>query len=122
MRITKTYRFEASHLLPHHDGKCAKLHGHSYRLDVSVVGPLCVDGPKAGMVMDFGDLSSIVKEHVVDVLDHSHLNEVLPNPTCENLTIWMWGRLRSALPYLDEIVLWETETSRASVRRNDEAP
>lgn len=119
MRITKTYRFEASHVLPHHNGKCANLHGHSYRLDVSVEGPLLAGGPQAGMVMDFAELSRAVKQHVVDRLDHTHLNDALENPTCEHLVIWTWATLARALPSLVEIVLWETETARATIRRAD---
>lgn len=69
--------------------------------------------------MDFSDLSRVVKQRVVDVLDHTHLNDVLQNPTCEHLALWTWENLAPTLPSLDEVVLWETESARATIRRTD---
>jgi 6-pyruvoyltetrahydropterin/6-carboxytetrahydropterin synthase len=114
--VRKTFRFEAAHVLPYHTGKCARLHGHSYRLEVSLSGPLHETGPAKGMVMDFDDLSSLVNREVVDLLDHAMLNDTLENPTCEHIAAWIWERLAPALPSLDEIVLWETATSCAVLR------
>lgn len=106
-------------MLPHHEGKCANLHGHSYRLDVTVAGPLREEGPARGMVMDFSDVSTIVKDRVVTVLDHSHLNDRIENPTCERIVAWMWTLLEGSLLGLEEITLWETATSNAMLRLGD---
>lgn len=69
--------------------------------------------------MDFDDLSRVVKREVLDRLDHTHLNEIDENPTCERLLVWMWNALREELPTLETLTLWETETSRSSLRRED---
>lgn len=73
VRITKQFSFEAGHALYGYDGKCKNLHGHSYHLDVTVIGTPISDTAdvKYGMVIDFGDLKKIVKEEIVDVFDHS---------------------------------------------------
>jgi 6-pyruvoyltetrahydropterin/6-carboxytetrahydropterin synthase len=111
VQIRKQFRFEAAHVLPHHAGKCARLHGHSYRLDVSIDGPLAASGPATGMV--------IVRANVVDALDHRHLNDIIENPTGENIVLWIWRRLSDALPQLAELTLWETATACAVLRRGD---
>ena len=113
--ITKIFRFEAAHHLPGHQGKCAGLHGHSYRLEVTIRGPI-KDAPGEsdhGMVMDFGDLSHMVKNSVIERLDHQDLNAVTGlHTTAENLAHWIWGELTAnglseALLY--RICLWETD-------------
>jgi 6-pyruvoyltetrahydropterin/6-carboxytetrahydropterin synthase len=119
VQIRKLFRFEAAHVLPHHPGKCSRLHGHSYRLEVAVDGPLQVAGPAQGMVVDFDELSAIVKPRIIERLDHSSLNDILPNPTAEHIALWIWGELETALPELCEIVLWETQTACAIVRSDD---
>jgi 6-pyruvoyltetrahydropterin/6-carboxytetrahydropterin synthase len=120
VRIRKQFSFEAAHVLPHHAGKCSRLHGHSYRLDVTVEGPLQTAGPATGMVVDFDELSRIVRAQVVDELDHTHLNEMIGNPTSENIVAWIWHRLDPQLPGLAELTLWETANACAVVRRGDE--
>ena len=109
--ITKTFRFESAHHLPGHSGKCARPHGHSYRLEVTVGGSL----DDNGIVIDFSDLSAIVQHAVLDVFDHTYLNELLPNPTAELIAQDIWDRLTSAGAALDRIVLWETENSRVEI-------
>jgi 6-pyruvoyltetrahydropterin/6-carboxytetrahydropterin synthase len=121
MRIHKQFHFEAAHVLPHHPGKCGRLHGHSYRLDVAVDGPLQTSGPAAGMVEDFDVIAGVVRREVVGVLDHSSLNDVLENPTSELTALWIWERLAKLLPGLSEVVLWETATACAVVRKGDSA-
>ncbi|PZR58948.1 MAG: 6-carboxytetrahydropterin synthase QueD [Candidatus Meridianibacter frigidus] len=121
MQIRKQFHFEAAHVLPHHPGKCAQLHGHSYRLEVAVRGPLQTAGPACGMILDFDELKSIVKTEVIDALDHRSLNDLMENPTCEAIVTWIWQRLRSRLGALDELVLWETPTSCAVLRASDAA-
>ena len=119
MLIRKQFKFEAAHVLPHHDGKCARLHGHSYRLDVAVAGPLRTTGPATGMIVDFDVLSRIVREEVIDRLDHFHLNDIIDNPTSENIIVWCWRALAPALPELEELTLWETASACAVLRRGD---
>jgi 6-pyruvoyltetrahydropterin/6-carboxytetrahydropterin synthase len=117
--LTKTFRFEAAHHLPSHHGKCARLHGHSYKLEVAIRGPIknTPDRSDSGMVMDFEDLSRIVRNSVIERLDHRDLNEVTGiRTTAENLAHWMWDALNTAgLPELYRIRLWETENSYVEI-------
>ncbi|HZT11945.1 MAG TPA: 6-carboxytetrahydropterin synthase [Candidatus Baltobacteraceae bacterium] len=119
MQIRKHFRFEAAHVLPYHLGKCARPHGHSYRLEVALRGPIRTSGPATGMIEDFDTVREIVHRHVVDELDHTSLNDRIANPTCEEILAWIWEKLDRALPGLDELVLWETATSCATLRRSD---
>lgn len=119
MQIRKQFKFESAHVLPHHQGKCARLHGHSYRLDVAIRGRLHTSGPATGMVEDFETVAEVVETEVIEVLDHRSLNELIENPTCEIITQWIWERLVDRLPGLDEIILWETATSCAVLRAAD---
>lgn len=119
MLIKKSFTFEAAHVLPHHPGKCGRLHGHSYRLEVALEGPLQSAGAAAGMVEDFEVVSRVVKETVVGELDHRSLNEIVDNPTAELVLVWIWARLAPALPALTELILWETPTACAVMRKND---
>ncbi|MEO6836458.1 MAG: 6-carboxytetrahydropterin synthase QueD [Candidatus Tumulicola sp.] len=119
MQIRKHFRFEAAHVLPFHPGKCARMHGHSYRLEVAIRGPLQADGPGRGMIADFDDIKRIVREAAIDPLDHQTLNEFIDNPTAERIALWMWHRIEPALSGLDELVLWETSNSCAVLRKSD---
>ncbi len=119
MQIRKSFTFEAAHVLPHHPGKCARLHGHSYRLDVALEGPLQPDGPAAGMIQDFDLISRVVKEAVVGELDHRSLNDSIDNPTAENIVVWIWHRLAPALPQLSELTLWETRKACVVLKKGD---
>lgn len=116
IEVIKEYRFEAAHLLtkvpPKH--KCARLHGHSFRFEVRVGGEI---NPDMGWVIDFGDISAVVKP-LVDILDHNYLNEIpgLENPTSERISLWLWERIKPSLPGLREIVVHETCTARCSYR------
>lgn len=105
MRVKRLFDFEAAHVLPNHPGKCRNLHGHSYRLGVTVERPV---DPASGLAIDFADLKEIVQREVVDRLDHRYVNDLIDNPSAENMTVWMWRRLQPALPGLVEIELWET--------------
>jgi len=120
VRIAKTFRFEAAHRLPHApDGhKCARLHGHSFVVEVAVEGAV---GADTGWVMDFADIKRAF-EPIHDALDHRYLNEVagLANPTSEVIAMWIWRRLSPALPGLCEITLRETCTTSCTYRGEDE--
>lgn len=116
--VTKLFEFEACHHLPHYDGACHNIHGHSYKLEVTVSGQVNKDekDPKCGMIVDFKDLKKIVKEVAVDKYDHSNLNEFFPNPTAEIMVKQIAVDIMSKLPqgtYLVSCKLWETSTSYA---------
>lgn len=119
--LTLTFAFEAAHCLEGYEGECGRLHGHTYRLEVTVKGPVQANG----MVVDFSALKSLVRETVIKRVDHQYLNEVFPFvPTCENLILRFWQDLEEALkPYpsltLEELVLWETPEARARLVRAD---
>lgn len=110
--VTRRFTFEASHQLLWHPGKCAKLHGHSYVLDVTIEGPLNTNG----IVIDFGDIKTTVTEHVLNDYDHRHLNEFLPNPTAELIASDITNRLLNAGLPITTIVVAETASCSATVR------
>jgi 7-carboxy-7-deazaguanine synthase len=123
--ITKIFRFEAAHHLPGHHGKCARPHGHSYRLEVTIRGPI-KDAPGEsdhGMVMDFGDLAQIVKNAVIERLDHQDLNAVTElHTTAENLVHWIWDELIAsglAEALLYRIRLWETDSCFVEITQQE---
>lgn len=112
--LTKEFRFEASHQLLHHDGKCARLHGHSWKGRVFVCGrSLHVDGPKQGMVIDYADIAAPIKNLVDGYLDHWHLNDSLgmESPTSENIARWLYVHLFNLIPGLIAVEIEETCTS-----------
>jgi 6-pyruvoyltetrahydropterin/6-carboxytetrahydropterin synthase len=93
--ITIATTFAAAHQLPEHEGKCSRLHGHTYGLEVTVEGTPQASGPAAGMVMDFADLRQRVDELIVERLDHQLLNELFDVvPTVEAVAAWVFGRLQ----------------------------
>jgi 6-pyruvoyltetrahydropterin/6-carboxytetrahydropterin synthase len=109
--LFKEFGFEAAHRLPAvpPEHKCARLHGHSFRVEIHVRGEV---GAESGWVVDFADLAR-AWQPLHDVLDHRYLNEVpgLENPTSEVLAMWIWAELATALPGLSEVVVRETCTS-----------
>ena len=116
MEIFKEFGFEAAHRLPNvpEGHKCARLHGHSFRVGVHVAGPV---GESSGWVCDFADIAAVV-EPVVGQLDHVYLNEVegLENPTSEVIAAWIWDRVAGSLPGLSQLVVRETCTAGAIYR------
>lgn len=115
-QLTKQFRFEASHQLPFHDGKCQRLHGHSWVGRVIVAGNwLTETGPKRGMLIDYGDLAKAIEPLVGGYLDHWHLNEStkLENPTSENLARWIYDKLKPSIPLLVAVEIDETCTCSA---------
>lgn len=114
--LIREFRFEAAHRLPKvpPGHKCARLHGHSFRIEVRVHGPV---PEETGWLLDFADLQKAFSP-LYDALDHNYLNDIpgLENPTSENLAIWIWDRLRPHLPGLCEIVVQETCSSRCVYR------
>ncbi|APQ17223.1 6-pyruvoyl trahydropterin synthase family protein [Maribacter hydrothermalis] len=145
IRITKQFNFETGHALFGYDGKCRNVHGHSYKLSVTVIGTPITDisHVKLGMVIDFGDLKKIVKEDIVDVFDHATVfnkntphvelakeltdrghNVILADyqPTSENMVIDFAAKIKSRLPKniaLFSLKLQETDTSFAEWYASD---
>lgn len=114
-RIAKMVTFEAAHQLPNHAGKCSRLHGHSYRVELQLEGLVRpADGASnEGMVVDFSDVKA-VWDRVHTRIDHSFLNDVLDVPTtAENIATWLLAELKPALPQLTAVRVWETATSWA---------
>ncbi|HWV37820.1 MAG TPA: 6-carboxytetrahydropterin synthase QueD [Vulgatibacter sp.] len=99
------FLFSAAHRLPFYDGPCFRMHGHNYKLLVSVERE--VDA-RTGMVMDFEELRRQVWEYALDRCDHHTLNDFLENPTAENIVVWIWDELAPEIPGLKELVLYET--------------
>ncbi|MFI2741568.1 6-pyruvoyl trahydropterin synthase family protein [Zhouia sp. PK063] len=145
IRITKQFNFETGHALYGYDGKCKNVHGHSYKLAVTVIGSPITDtnNVKYGMVIDFGDLKKIVKEEIVDVFDHATVfNKNTPHielakelsdrghnvilvdyqPTSENMVVDFAAKIKSRLPeniQLFSLKLQETESSYAEWYASD---
>jgi 6-pyruvoyltetrahydropterin/6-carboxytetrahydropterin synthase len=111
MEIFKEFGFEAAHRLPKvpEDHKCARLHGHSFRVAVHLEGPV---GERSGWVCDFADIAAAMSP-LLERLDHRYLNEVegLENPTSEVLAAWVWDRLEGSLPGLSQVVVRESCTA-----------
>ncbi|MFM7320725.1 MAG: 6-carboxytetrahydropterin synthase QueD [Armatimonadota bacterium] len=120
MEIFKSFTFESAHRLPNvpPDHKCARIHGHSFRVEIGVCGPV---GSVSGWVMDFADIKAAFAP-LHDALDHRFLNEVdgLENPTSEHIAQWIWHRLQPALPGLARVTVHETCTSGCTYRGEDE--
>lgn len=116
IELRKTFQFEAAHLLPHLPAshKCRRLHGHSFQTEIVVTGDC---DPELGWVMDYADISEAFKP-LWELLDHRYLNDVpgLENPTSEKIAVWIWDRLKPALPWLTEVVVAETCTARCVYR------
>ncbi|MCF6262705.1 MAG: 6-carboxytetrahydropterin synthase QueD [Xanthomonadales bacterium] len=108
MEIFRVFQVEAAHHLPNVPAghKCARLHGHSFRIEVHVSGDV---GEQSGWVMDFADLK-LAFQPLYDRLDHNYLNEIegLENPTSENLARWIWQKLQPVLPSISKVVVQET--------------
>jgi 6-pyruvoyltetrahydropterin/6-carboxytetrahydropterin synthase len=103
-RLDVEFRFAAAHRLPRYDGPCFRMHGHNYRMIVAVEGEV---DPATGRVADFGRIQAIVQEHVLVRADHRTLNDVLDNPTAENIARWAYEALAPHLPGLAEVRLYE---------------
>ena len=142
IRITKEFHFEMSHCLNNYNGACRNIHGHSYKLFVTLIGEQNKDSNSSsyGMVMDFTDLKKIVKREILDIFDHSFVIEksspfidkvkdldsnvqiVNFQPTCENLVVFFKKKIEEFLPNnveLCKIVLFETATSSAEWNKQD---
>jgi len=119
--LRKTFRFEAAHHLPQHQGKCRRVRGHSWVAAVEVAGRvLQTEGAAIDMVRDYGDLDGVVDPLVEQYLDHYDLTETtaLPNPTSEAIDRWLFDRLDGLLPGLVSVTIQETCTSACRYARD----
>jgi 6-pyruvoyltetrahydropterin/6-carboxytetrahydropterin synthase len=111
MEIFREFTFDAAHRLNHlpEGHKCARVHGHTYRLIVHVTGPL---DERLRWIVDFAEIKRLTRE-VLKPLDHHYLNEVegLEQPTTENIAMWIWDELKPKLPGLSKLTLWENGNS-----------
>jgi 6-pyruvoyltetrahydropterin/6-carboxytetrahydropterin synthase len=111
MNIFRIFTIEAAHRLPNVPAghKCARLHGHSFRIELHLRGDVAAD---TGWVMDFADVKAAFQP-IYDQLDHHYLNDIpgLDNPTSENLARWVWQQTKVVLPLLTKVVIHETCTS-----------
>ncbi|MCL6625952.1 MAG: 6-carboxytetrahydropterin synthase QueD [Alicyclobacillus shizuokensis] len=122
--VRKEFTFDAAHHLHLYEGKCQSLHGHTYRLAITVSGV----PDERGLCMDFSELKAIYENAIARRLDHRYLNEILPpmNTSAENMIVWMWEQLETQLQAsgwkergirLEELCLHETPTSSAILKR-----
>ena len=115
--VTKSFCFEAAHYLPEYEGACSRLHGHSYKMQVTVSGSV---DEATGMIIDFNVLKKIVNKEVVDKYDHRYLNDFFSNPTAENMVVHIFRELNASFNKmglsLESVKLWETENSFAECR------
>ena len=117
--LKKRFTFEAAHFLPEHNGKCRRLHGHSWVGWVEVCGgSLHANGAQAGMVMDYSCISDAIRPMVDDYLDHNCLNETLPmqSPTSEAIAAWVFQHLKTKGLPLSAVTIEETCTSVCTYR------
>ena len=117
MILCKEFTFDAAHQLMNYRGsECEDLHGHTYKLQVYVKGKV----QDNGLVMDFHDLKKVIKENVLDILDHKYLNDIIKQPSAENICVWIWNKLSAKMPIpLYEVRVWETQTQFAIYQGKD---
>lgn len=119
MLLTKDFVFDAAHNLVNYHGKCENLHGHTYKLRIVIEGL----PDNEGMIIDFVEVSKIIKEKIIAKLDHSYLNDFIPQPSAENISLWVWENIENDLKRenckLYEIHVWETSTSRVILNADD---
>lgn len=117
LQLGRTYEFDAAHKLPEYSGKCNRLHGHTYKMEVVVQGTVQREGSDQGMIIDFNKLDSLIMESVVNKLDHSYLNDLIDTPTAEYLVGYIAGELLMTCSRNDlrlvKVKLWETPNSYA---------
>ena len=119
MLLRKDFSFDAAHNLVSYHGKCEWLHGHTYKLSVVLTGR----PDSEGMILDFIELKRIVNEEIISQFDHAYLNDIISQPSAENLAEYVFKKLDPLLSgpnySLHEIAVWESATSGAMFRRED---
>lgn len=117
MIVCKSFKFDAAHFLPNYEGKDKHLHGHRWKIDVGIQGTM---NKETGMVIDFNDLKAIVEDNIIENCDHKLLNDIMINPTAENMAMTIYKTLKTIFTisqYKNFTILfvrvWETEDSYA---------
>ena len=113
MRLDVEFYFAAAHRLPRYEGPCFRMHGHNYKFFVALEGEV---DPATGMIADFGVVKQLVQEHVLSRVDHRTLNDLLDNPTAENIARWIWEALAPRMAGLCEVRLYEIPDSCVTYR------
>lgn len=120
LSVTRIFTLCGAHRLPNYDGKCQTTHGHNWKVEVTVGGEKKAGGSEDGMIMDFGRLKNVVQTSVIDLLDHTMLNDTLPEwampPTAENMCLFIASELLSKHVKVTHIRVWETDNSHADWR------
>lgn len=120
--LEKDFTFDSSHSLPcvPKGHSCGNLHGHTWQLTVGVTGKI---DEERGWIIDFKDIKNLVKEKIIDRFDHAHLNDIVENPTSENLVWYVWKELESEIDRvtngsakLAKVTIWETPTSKCTLQ------
>ena len=109
--VTKEFTFDAAHNLENYHGKCESLHGHTWKVQVTVTGSIDEDG----MVFDFSEMKKIIYQHVRNSIDHKYLNDLIKQPTAENIGLWIYDQISPYLPGITEIKVFESSTSFATL-------
>jgi len=116
--VTKAFTFDAAHNLINYKGKCEALHGHTYRLEVTVCGT--PNELENGLLMDFGDLKDLVNKEVLSKLDHSYLNDHFEQPSTELVAMWVFETIKPHVEklglVLTSVKLFETATSWVEIK------
>jgi len=119
MLLRREFSFDAAHKLVSYHGKCENLHGHTYRMAVEISGT----PDEEGMIIDFARVREIVEAEVVSKFDHAYLNDIIPQPSAENIASYAFGRLEGALRgpnySLNSVRVWETPNSSVIFGRED---
>lgn len=127
-RVAKKFKFDGAHFLPHYEGICKNMHGHTWYVEVEILGEVKETGPFMGMVMDFNDFKTLIGSEI-KLLDHTEFNKTLANPTAENLASFFHSRVMAILERqfnsgesqleLIGITVWESPDSYAKVMTED---
>ncbi len=121
--VTKIFTFDSAHHLPDYNGVCARIHGHTYKLEITVSGPSNkTKNIYPTMTCDFGDIKKIVQDEIISKLDHRDLNTIFEYPdypTAESMARWIFKKMFDVFgPNVKKVRLWETPTSYATVTMN----
>lgn len=117
--LTQSFKFNAAHCLPGYPGDCSQLHGHTWKLNVTISGDV---NPDTGMLLDFKKFKLIVEDSIIKQFDHKYLNDILDNPTAENIGIYCWSILYNEFKKvsckLTELSVYESDSSRFKLTIN----
>lgn len=118
--VTKIFTFDSAHRLNDYVGKCAEIHGHTYKLELTLRGFT----DDKGLVIDFHDVEKLVNEQIMEKIDHKLLNDVFDfNPTCENIALWIWDEAEKIFcntsANIEKVILWENAESCITIKKED---